>query len=82
MASVRLAVEENSGSHLFLLVQTCLNPSEPVNNTLTMYARSGVSSFALSIVLIFGLMSFPAEIAYFNSPNHELSNGVELMALY
>ena len=46
-----------------------------------MYARA-MSFFALLIALIFGLMSSPAEIAHFNSPNLELSNGVELMALY
>ena len=46
-----------------------------------MYARA-MSFFALLIALIFGLTSYPAEIAYFNSPNHELSNGVELMAMY
>ena len=34
------------------------------------------------MLLFFGLKSYPAEIAYFNSPNGELSNGVRVMALY
>ena len=34
------------------------------------------------MLLFFGLASYPAEIAYFNSPNRELSNGVRVMALY
>ena len=34
------------------------------------------------MLLLFGLTSYPAEIAYFNSPNEELSNGVRVMALY
>ena len=33
-------------SHLFWLVQTCPNLSEPVRNTLTMYARPAMSFFA------------------------------------
>ena len=33
-------------------------------------------------LLFFGLTSYPAEIAYFNSPNWELFNGVRVMALY
>ena len=34
------------------------------------------------MLLFFGLSSYPGEIAYFNSPNRELSNGVRVMALY
>ena len=30
----------------------------------------------------FGLTSYPAKIAYFNSPNRELSNGARVMELY
>ena len=47
-----------------------------------MYARRAMSFFALWNLLFFGLTSYPAEIAYFNSPNRELSNGVQVMALY
>ena len=46
-----------------------------------MYARLAMSFFALSNALIL-LTSYPAEIAYFNSPNRELSNDVRVMALY
>ena len=34
------------------------------------------------MLLFFGLASYPAEIAYLNLPNGELSNGVQVMALY
>ena len=34
------------------------------------------------ILLFFSLTSYPAEIAYFNSPNQELSNGARVMELY
>ena len=34
------------------------------------------------MLLFFSLTSYPAEIAYFNSPNQELSNGVGLVELY
>ena len=50
--SVWLTVEENSASHLFWLVQTCPNLSEPVHNTVTMYACRAMSIFALSNALI------------------------------
>ena len=33
-------------------------------------------------LLFSSLASYPAEIAYFNSPNWELSNGVQVMKLY
>ena len=33
------------------------------------------------MLLFFGLTSYPGEIACFNSPNGELSNGVRVMAL-
>ena len=39
-----------------------------------------MSFFALSNALV--LTSYRGEIAYFNSPNGELSNGVRVMALY
>ena len=47
-----------------------------------MYARRAMSFFALWNLLFFGLSSYPTEIAYFNSPNGVLSNGVRVMALY
>ena len=66
-------------SDLFKLVRTCLSqsaiqwPCPPV-------ARCDFLHFPM--LLFFGLTSYPAEIAYFNSPNGELSNGVRVMALY
>ena len=48
-----------------------------------MYARHTMSFFALSNALILrSYVLYPGEIAYFNSPNEELSNGVLVMALY
>ena len=47
-----------------------------------MYARSAMSFFALLNALFFSLTSYPAEIAYFNLANEELSYGVLVMALY
>ena len=40
--------------------------------------------FHFRMLLFFGLTSYiyPAEFAYFNSPNRELSNGERVMALY
>ena len=34
------------------------------------------------MLLFFSITFYPAEIAYFNSPNWELSNGVRVMELY
>ena len=34
------------------------------------------------MLLFFSITSYPAEIAYFNSPNRELSNDVRVMELY
>ena len=72
-------LRKNSASHLFWLVQTCRNLSEPVHNTVTMYARRVMSFLHFRMLLFFGLTSYPAEIVYFNSPNEELSNGVRVM---
>ena len=47
-----------------------------------MYARRTVIFLHFPMLLFFGLTSYPAEIAYFNSPNGELSNDVRVMALY
>ena len=46
---------------------------------MTMYARRAMR---FRMLLFFGLTFYPGEIAYFNSPNRELSNGVRVMALY
>ena len=58
------------------------NLSEPVHNTVTMYARSAVIFLHFWKFLFFSLTSYAADIAYFNSPNRELSNGVRVMELY
>ena len=49
-----------------------------------MYARLAMSFFALTNALILQsyYTSYPAEIAYFNSPNRQLSNGARVMELY
>ena len=47
-----------------------------------MYAYLAMSFFALSNALVLQYYVFPAEIAYFNSPNRELSNSVWVMELY
>ena len=75
-------LRKNSASHVFSLLQTCPNLSEPVRNTVTMYARRAMSFLHFRMLLFFGLTSYPYEIAYFNSPNWELSYGVRVMALY
>ena len=49
---------------------------------MTMYARLAMSFFVLLIALILQSYVISGEIAYFNSPNRELSNGVRGMALY
>ena len=73
----------NSASDVFWLVQTCWNLSEPVRITVTMYARRAMLFLHLWMLLFFfGLTSYPGDIAYFNSPNRELSNDVRVMALY
>ena len=77
-----LRLRKNSASHLFWLVQTCPNLYGPVHNKVTMFARRAMSFLDFWMLLFFGLTSYPAEIAYFNSPNGELSNGVRVMALY
>ena len=47
-----------------------------------MYAHRAMSFLYFRMLLFFSLTSYPAEIAYLNSPNGELSNGVRVMALY
>ena len=58
------------------------NLDRAVHNTVTMDAHRAMSFFALLTALILWLTSYPGEIAYFNSPNQELSSGVRVMALY
>ena len=52
------------------------------HTTLTMYDRHEMSFLHFQKLLFFSLTSYPAEIAYFNLPNQELSNFVRLMELY
>ena len=72
-------LRKNSTSHLFWLVQTCLDLST-IQWPWTLVSQCHFLHFRM--LLFFSLTSYPAEIAYFNSPNRELSNGVQLMALY
>ena len=72
-------LRKNSTSHLFWLVQTCSElctiqwPCTHVSQCHFLHFRT---------LLFFSLTSYPAEIAYFNSPNWDLFNGVRVMALY
>ena len=66
-------------SDLFKPVRTCLNQSA-IQWPCTLVAQCHLLHFRM--LLFFGLMSYPGEIAYFNSPNEELSNGVRVMARY
>ena len=75
-------LRKNSTSHMFWLVRTCPNLSKPVHNTVTMYARRTMSILHFRRLFFFSLTSYPGEIAYFNSPNRELSNGARVMELY
>ena len=76
ICSVRLMVEENSTSHLFWLVQTCSNLST-IQWPYTLFAQCHFLHFWM--LLFFSITPYPAEIAYFNSPNRELSNVVLLV---
>ena len=47
------------------------------------YVRSSRCHFLhFRMLLFFSLTSYPGEIAYFNSPNRQLSNGARVMELY
>ena len=50
--------------------------------TVTIYICREMSIFALSKAFISSLTSYPAEIAYFSSPNQELFSDLWLMELY
>ena len=58
------------------------NLSEPVHNTVTTYALCAMPFLHFRMLLFFSITSYPAEIAYFNSPNRELTNGVRVMELH
>ena len=47
-----------------------------------MYAGLAMSFLHFRTLLFFSLTSYPGEIAYFNLPNGELSNGARFMELY
>ena len=72
-------LRENSASHLFWLVRTCPNLST-IQWPCTLFSQYHFWHFQK--LLFFSLTSYPAEIAYFNLPNRELSIGVRLMKLY
>ena len=61
---------------------TCPDLSGPMRNRVTMYSCFAMSFLHFRMLLFFSLTSYPAEIAYLNSPNRELSNGVRVLALY
>ena len=66
-------------SELSKLVWTCLNQSA-IQWPCTPIAQCHFLHFRM--LLFFSLTSYPAEIAYFDSPDRELSNSVQVMALY
>ena len=70
---------KNSTSHLAWLVQTC-----PELRTIQWPCTlvSQCHSLHFRTLLFFSLTSYPAEIAYFNSPNRQLCNGARVMELY
>ena len=49
---------------------------------MTMYACLAMSFLHFRTLLSVSLTFYPAEIAYVNSPNGELSDGVRVVALY
>ena len=46
-----------------------------------MYARGTVIFCTFECSSVYSLAPYPAEIGYFNSPNRELSNGVQVMEI-
>ena len=59
--------------------QTCPNLST-IQWPCTLVSKCHFLHFRM--LLFFSITFYPAEIAYFNSPNRELSNGVRVMELY
>ena len=72
-------LRKNSTSHLFWLVQTCLD-LRTIQWPCTLVSQCHFLHFRT--LLFFSLTSYPAEIAYFNSPNREISTGARVMELY
>ena len=72
-------LRKNSTSHLFWLAQTCPDPCT-IQWPCTLVLQCQFLHF--QTLLFFSLTSYPAEIAYFNSPNRQLSNGARVMELY
>ena len=79
---------EERGTHGWgkIVLHTCSDLSKPVR-TCPQYSDHVRSSRRVIVLhfrmlLFFGLTSYPGDIAYFNSPNQELSNGVQVMTLY
>ena len=82
LESVQLTVEEKWYSTPVL---TCPNLCEPVRTCpeYSDHIRSSRSHFMhFRMLLFFSITSYPVEISYFNSPNRELSNDVQVMELY
>ena len=71
-------LRKNSTSHLFWLAQTC-SDLRTIQWSCTLVSQCHFLHFRT--LLFFSLTSFPAEIAYFNSPNRQLSNGARVMEL-
>ena len=63
-------------------VLTCPDLSGHTYNTGPCTLVSQCHFLHFRTLLFFSLTSYPAEIAYFNSPNWELFNSVRVMALY
>ena len=72
-------LRKNSTSHLFWLVQTC-SDLRTIQRPCTLVLQCHFLHFRT--LLFFSLTSYPGEIAYFNSPNWQLSNGARVMELY
>ena len=72
-------LRKNSTSHVFWLVQTCPDLST-IQWPCTLVSQCHFLHFRT--LLFFSLTSYPSEIAYFNSPNRQLSNGARVMELY
>ena len=70
------------GSGLCSWVKKKISIPFAAQTTLTMYDRHEMSFLHFQKLLFFSLTSYPAEIAYFNSPNRELSYFVQHMELY
>ena len=70
---------EKSTSHVFWFVQTCPD-LRTIQWPCTLVSQCQFLHFRT--LLFFNLTSYPGEIAYFNSPNRQLSYGARVMELY